>query len=117
MALPIPGDGALFVLPSQRVQAKPGNVHVFHHRRGLQGGEEHPKPLRLVGLDPRHASRLEELLESLVPERLNHEPTIARCASRNNPRLNPCWAPCTCGRPRVVDPGGRLTQRAMRLGL
>jgi hypothetical protein len=40
--------------------------------------------LRMFGLYAGGFSGLEESFESLVPERLNHESSVACCAPRNN---------------------------------
>ena len=62
----------------------------------------------MVGLDSRNASRLEELTQPFVPERLNHASIIACCASRNKARLKVSGGSQTpergyLGRARVVQ--------------
>ena len=37
----------------------------------------------MAGLDARGAAELKELAQAFVPERLDHDATVSRCASRN----------------------------------
>jgi len=76
----------------------------------------------MMGLDARRTPRLEELLQPLVSERLDHTPTIARCASRNK---EVCLGPVRRGRSRQEAtsprdsryPGDRSTVRGAALDL
>jgi len=54
------------------MQPKPWNVHILNGLGRVQGCQQHSKPVGMVGLDAHHASRLKELPQSFVPERLNH---------------------------------------------
>jgi hypothetical protein len=65
------------------VQPKPWNIHVINRLSRIQGNQQQAQPLCMCRLDSSGAPGLKELPQAFVPERLNHEIMIARCASRN----------------------------------
>jgi len=68
----------------QRMQAESRNIHIINGLRGIQCCQQHSQPFAVVGLNTGCAACCKEFLQPLVPERLDHGPIIACCASRNN---------------------------------
>ena len=62
------------------------DIHVPDRLGGLECGQLHAQTLRMRGLNAGQTPRLIELPQPFVPERLDHERSIACCASRNKCR-------------------------------
>ena len=58
-------------------------IHIVNHPCSVQSCELQTKSSRVFGLDPGFASCLEIAPQALMLERLDHQRSIACCASRN----------------------------------
>jgi hypothetical protein len=59
------------------------DIHIVDALRSIKGRQLKPKPPSMLGLNPRPGAGFKEPTESFMLERLDHSPSIARCASRN----------------------------------
>ena len=94
--------------PLERVQLPAGNIHSIRVLGCIQQRELPAQLGCMCRLNARLASRLEELLQPRVPERLNHVRTVARSASRVKTHEVPTWS-ADAGEPkgaRSVKPAG-----------
>lgn len=70
-------------IPLKRVESKPWDVHVLDGVCRIQGGQLHPQPFGMIGLDARSNAGFEKLSQAFVSERLDHPKKISCCALRN----------------------------------
>lgn len=79
------------------MEAESRDVHVLDRLGGLERRQLHAQTFRMRGLNAGQAPRLIELPQPFVPERLDHERSIACCASRNK-----CRAQCLADRDQII---------------
>ncbi len=63
------------------------NIHIINGLRRIQSDQDHPQALGVLGLNPCCGARFIEAAKSLVPKRLDHRPSVPRCATRIKCRL------------------------------
>lgn len=66
------------------MQPETGDIHVLYGGGGIQGGQLEPELLYMIGVYADRIPGLVKTTQSLVPERLNYNSIMARCASGNN---------------------------------
>lgn len=64
------------------MQPETGDIHVLYGGGGIQGGQLEPELLYMIGVYTDRIPGLVKTTQSLVPERLDHDGIIARCALR-----------------------------------
>jgi len=65
-----------FVGTFKSVKSETGNIHIFYYLSGVQGSKLHSQPLRMMRLYSGTGSGFEELLQTLMPKRPDHQALV-----------------------------------------